>query len=379
MEEESGTATSLEEIKRLGVGKCCSTAHDAMEQYALNSLEDIDVYEHNYKSLSSCHKRLVPGFLSRMADVRKCVELNNGIMKKILAFHRANYVALARSEGSSDMDECCYECCGLTPEDRGRHARPAQQSTTENLFKQFFREWSVEGAKERKECFQPALDMCQKYLPPTPGNKYKVLAPGAGLGRLSWDLATMGYSEVSACECNHEMLLCMQYMLGSTFAPGSFDVYPFASVTSDLRDNTQTFKASVPDVQITEEIRKRVIISPDDFVSHCESLPTREGTYDLLVTCFFIDTAFNILDYIEVATDAIRPGGLWINIGPVHWVQSSYDSLHLTIEEIEGAMTTAGFTFLEKKDLFNNNYCTPPNTFSPMIYNCRLWVARLNN
>lgn len=378
-EELGVVATSFEEIERLGIEKCCSTSHDAMEQYALNLLENISVYEDNYKALSDCHKRLVPGFLPRMAEVRKLVDLNNNLMKKILAFHRANCIALARKEGSSDMDECCYECCGLTPKDRGRRAHYMQQSTTENLFRQFYREWSVEGAEERQKCFQPALDMCQKYLPPTPGNKYKVLAPGAGLGRLSWDLAAMGYSEVNACECNHAMLLCMQYMLGSLFTPGSFDVYPFVSTTSDLRDNMQLFKASVPDVQITEEIRKKIIISTDDFVSHCESLPSREGTYDLLVTCFFIDTAFNILDYIEVATDAIRPGGLWINIGPIHWVQSSYESLHLTLEEIEGAMTTAGFTFLEKKDLFNNTYCSPPSTFCPTTYNCRVWVAKLNN
>lgn len=377
--EELGTPTSFEEIERLNIGKCCSTAHDAMEQYAMNLLENISIYEENYKSLSDCHKRLAPKFLDRMAQVKKLVELNNEILKKVLAFHRTNYISLARKEGSSDMDECCYECCGLTPKDRGRRAHYTQQSTTENLFKQFYREWSIEGANERKECFQPALEMCQKYLPPTPGNKYKVLAPGAGFGRLSWDLASIGYSNVYACECNHEMLLCMQYMLGSSFTPGSFDVYPFVSVTSDLRDNMQLFKASVPDVHITEEIRKRVFISQEDFVSHCQSLPSNEGTYDLLVTCFFIDTAYNVLDYIEVVTDALKPGGLWINIGPVHWVQSPYESIHLTIEEIEDAMTTAGFEFLEKKDIFNRNYGSPPSTFCPVIYNCRLWVAKLNN
>lgn len=377
--ETEGVATSMEEIKRLGVGKCCSRAHDAMEQYADNLLEDVSVYEDNYRSISDCHKRLVPGFLTRMSEVRKRVKTNNDFMKKILAFHRANYVALARKESSEDLDECCYECCGLTPKDRGRRAHSTQQSTTENLFKQFYREWSAEGVAERRECFQPALDMCLKYLPPLEGNTLRVLAPGAGLGRLSWDLASVGYSRVDACECNHEMLLCMQYMLGSLLAQGSVELYPFVSVTSDLRDDMQMFRASVPDVPITEEVRKRVVISPEDFVSHCEALPSRDGTYDLLVTCFFIDTAYDFLDYVEAATDAIRPGGLWINIGPVHWVQSSYDAIHYTIEEIEGAMTTAGFTFLEKKDLQNCHYCSPPNTFIPMVYNCRLWVARLDN
>ena len=41
--------------------------------------------------------------------------------------------------------------------------------------------------------------------------------------------------------------------------------------------------------------------------------------FDLVVTCFFIDTAENILDYIAVIYHVLRPGGLWINVGPLHY------------------------------------------------------------
>ena len=39
------------------------------------------------------------------------------------------------------------------------------------------------------------------------------------------------------------------------------------------------------------------------------------GTWDVVVTCFFIDTATNIISYLEVIHKILKEGGTWINIG----------------------------------------------------------------
>ena len=46
-----------------------------------------------------------------------------------------------------------------------------------------------------------------------------------------------------------------------------------------------------------------------------------KGNWDAVVTCFFVDTAANILEYIEVIFSMLAPGGCWINLGPLmyHW------------------------------------------------------------
>lgn len=41
--------------------------------------------------------------------------------------------------------------------------------------------------------------------------------------------------------------------------------------------------------------------------------------YDAVVTCFFIDTAANVVDYIDVIHNVLRPGGVWLNFGPLLW------------------------------------------------------------
>lgn len=44
--------------------------------------------------------------------------------------------------------------------------------------------------------------------------------------------------------------------------------------------------------------------------------------WDGVVTCFFIDTAPVVLDYLETIYQMLKPGGVWVNLGPLlyHWV-----------------------------------------------------------
>ena len=41
------------------------------------------------------------------------------------------------------------------------------------------------------------------------------------------------------------------------------------------------------------------------------------GQWDAVLTCFFIDTAQNIVSYIETIARLLREGGVWINLGPL--------------------------------------------------------------
>lgn len=37
--------------------------------------------------------------------------------------------------------------------------------------------------------------------------------------------------------------------------------------------------------------------------------------WDCIATCFFIDTAHNVIDYVETIWNILKPGGVWINLG----------------------------------------------------------------
>lgn len=77
------------------------------------------------------------------------------------------------------------------------------------------------------------------------------------------------------------------------------------------------------------------------------------GSFDAVVTCFFIDTAHNVIEYLEVISKVLRPGGLWINLGPLlwHWADSGPDemSLELPLSEIHRLAQLMGFVPLRQE------------------------------
>ena len=45
----------------------------------------------------------------------------------------------------------------------------------------------------------------------------------------------------------------------------------------------------------------------------------QQDTFDAVATVFFLDTAPNIIRYIEAIRNCLRTGGLLINVGPLLW------------------------------------------------------------
>jgi len=39
------------------------------------------------------------------------------------------------------------------------------------------------------------------------------------------------------------------------------------------------------------------------------------GQWDAVATCFFIDTGHNVVEYLEIISRCLRPGGVWVNFG----------------------------------------------------------------
>lgn len=59
-------------------------------------------------------------------------------------------------------------------------------------------------------------------------------------------------------------------------------------------------------------------MSAADFVVLYNQPDNREA-FDAVATVFFIDTAPNLIRYIEAIRHCLKPGGLWSNVGPLLW------------------------------------------------------------
>ena len=211
---------------------------------------------------------------------------------------------------------------------------------------QLYRDWSAEGAVERGACYGPVVeDLVQRFgsvlssssaaaaptmrssaetadivnhnTPPSPPN---ILVPGAGLGRLVFDLARLGFA-AEGNELSYHQLFTSSYILNHTTSANQHSLYPFAHTFSNhLSRADQLLRVSIPDVHpgSCQPLKGSMSMTTGDFTS-VYAQDEYESRFDAVATVFFVDTTPNLLAYVETMKRCLRRGGWWINVGPLLW------------------------------------------------------------
>ena len=219
------------------------------------------------------------------------------------------------------------------------------------------RDWTAEGRSIRASlydwCRQQVLLHQQTQYASNNNNNLRILVPGAGLGRLAWELATTtivavnGRVSVQAVECSVSMAAAAaaiwQRRLRGTLHPYAAD-----HLTNQVYDARQRLDAvSFPDVDnlALPDSSSSLSYTVSDFV-RLKSLPGYRSSFDVVVTCFFVDTAVNVLDYVDtIRAVLVSQGGLWVNVGPLQWHRQT--RLPISAAELQRIVVAAGFDVLE--------------------------------
>ncbi|KAF1947521.1 methyltransferas-like protein [Clathrospora elynae] len=300
-------------------------------------------------------------------------------------------------------------------------AKTSQNDTEKarSCVNQFYREWSAEGAVERSKCFDPVIAALEhefasraKDAVSLDRSDLKVLVPGVGLGRLVFDICRAGFS-VEGNEISYHMLAASALVLNNTQRVKQYKIAPFALNSSNhisRADQFQTFE--VPDVHPAAELvhtgtsgvpgSERMTMSMGDFCV-VYSRPDYAEVFDAVATVFFIDTAPNIIRYIEAVRNCLKPGGIWTNLGPLLWHHMSRNehdedeseeekrrrievvdagigdpgSVELTNEEVVALVEHMGFT-IEKQEVgtIETGYISNPRSMLQSTYRPSFWTAR---
>ncbi|KAF1927146.1 methyltransferase [Didymella exigua CBS 183.55] len=283
---------------------------------------------------------------------------------------------------------------------------------------QFYRDWTAAGNVEREKCFGPVLEALNAEFtarslsnPTLDRSEIKVLVPGAGLGRFVFDISQVGFS-VEGNEISYHELMASSMVLNHTQKAEQFSIAPFVLSCSNhlsRADQFQTF--AIPDIHpgtalaINEGSKvpanERMSMSTGDFCVLYSS-PDYKGAFEAVATVFFIDTAPNIIRYIEAVRNCLKPGGLWINLGPLLWHQPpqgpkspeendhshgySYahdagigdpGSVELTNDEVMALVEHLGFC-IEKQEsgTIETGYISNPRSMLQNTYRPVFWIAR---
>jgi len=265
------------------------------------------------------------------------------------------------------------------------------------------REWAVEGLEERQSTFDPIITELCRVKPVSTESAYlqRVLVPGCGLSRLPLEIAARGYS----CEANEYsmfMLTASHFVLNGLYQENCYDIYPWVERVSNvvnIEDITTPLK--IPDVCAASLLEqgpyayvdtshlpfRKFSMAAGNFVEVYGGEDNR-GAWDCVVTCFFVDTAPVVMEYIETIYSCLKPGGVWINLGPLlyHWATadpegaSSQDdryaqSVELSWEELRHVIQHFGFKF-ERETNLDCTYTRARNSMLWSVYRTKFFTAR---
>ncbi|XP_038725262.1 carnosine N-methyltransferase-like [Tripterygium wilfordii] len=259
------------------------------------------------------------------------------------------------------------------------HVPLVDVDTVRWIIRNIARDWAAEGQKERDQCHKPILDELSALFPHrSKGSSPSCLVPGAGLGRLAMEISCLGFV-TQGCDFSYYMRICSSFVLNSTRTAGEWTVYPWIhSNCNSLSDSDQFRPVSFPDIHPARAgITEGFSMCGGDFVK-VYSDPSHVGVWDAVVTCFFIDTARNIVEYIEIISRILKDGGVWINLGPLlyHFVgQEDEMSIELSLEDVKRVALHYGFQF-EKEETIETTYSTNPQSMMQNRYFAAFWTAR---
>eukprot|EP00026_Physarum_polycephalum_P008033 Phypoly_transcript_08109.p1 GENE.Phypoly_transcript_08109~~Phypoly_transcript_08109.p1 ORF type:complete len:397 (+),score=28.28 Phypoly_transcript_08109:270-1460(+) len=320
----------------------------------------IAMCEHNYNKLPERHLKLIPNKEAKFETLRKCAAVNYEFIHKLLEDHHLFL--------NQNMD--------FEVEGRPR-ATFEDMDKVKTTLKQFVRDWSIEGKAERDTSYKPILDtLISRYPNVDTRHELRVLCPGAGLGRLCAEIASLGFS-CQGNEVSYFMLLGSNFVLNMCANLYEYSIHPYIHQTSNvlsLADQTRVIK--IPDVS------PRTMISPNVEFSmtageFIDSYSEQHAEWDCVCTCFFIDTAKNIVEYIEVIYNILKPGGLWINLGPLlyHFADSNSElSVELTYEEVLHIARQYGFE-IQGETVYKCPYTANDKAMMQVIYSSAFFVG----
>ncbi|KAL2162818.1 hypothetical protein VTH06DRAFT_6654 [Thermothelomyces fergusii] len=286
-------------------------------------------------------------------------------------------------------------------------AKPNDIDKARSTIRQFYRDWSAEGAAEREASFGPVMRAIDAELaargPDQP--PLKVLVPGAGLGRLVFELCLKG-CEAEGNEISYHQLLASSYILNCCERAGKHTIFPWIHTFSNHQSRANHLRSySIPDVHCatvlteTEKVRRigSMSMSAADFLClYAEK--DRAEMYDVVASVFFLDTAPNLIRYLETIFHCLKPGGILVNIGPLLWhfegrvwdpdehddAEGGHDTsgiadpgnFELTDEEVMWLLADVGFEIVSRETGIEAPYILDRDSMLQTTYKASSWVAR---
>ncbi|KII66841.1 UPF0586 protein C9orf41 [Thelohanellus kitauei] len=330
---------------------------NAMSSYSSNGNFRIDKKLSNFRKLPIYQQDyLKDAFYERVEESRNALQANQAFLNN-----------------AREISEEMFQVSENKPTSYPQSANP---KFLDSILRQVYREWSVEAVEDRRTCFDPILDVFRQIYDENLRPDLVVLVPGAGIGRLVYELAKTGCQCVYNDSDMYSIIISYGFM-NNKYQKHEFQIYPWVNVWSNNYNNSSAMKpVTVPDIILDTDVNMRAEVG--DFLA-CFKDDSFER-FDCVVTCFFIDTMPNIINCIERIQYVLKRGGKWINLGPLSYhYEDDAKSVHIepTFEEIQHVILNClNFQVVKENTFIDCLYSDTKCLMNRNFYNCPFFVVQ---
>ena len=337
--------------------------------YQVDSLRDVSRIERDFSSIPLKYKeRMSFNYQTRIEKLKSAIWENYKFLLDIAEPYKEMFKSFKSSTGEILIEPL--------------FVKPKNIIKLRSTLKLFIRDWSKEGLFERKKTYEPILTELKEYFSNKSEKDFEkgihILNPGAGLGRLMYEIAKLGFKS-QGNEFSYHMLLSSNYILNNSTKENEFFIQPLIHSFSNLINEEIPFKKIyIPDECLSDNLIKskygEMSMVAGEFIRVYKK---NVNFWDGIVTCFFLDTANNVIEYIETISEIIKTNGIWINIGPLlyHYTEMENEiSIELSWDEIKKIIVGYGFE-IKKEKYIETTYSSYEESLMQTVYKCIFFVA----
>jgi hypothetical protein len=332
------------------------------------SLEIALYHEEQYDHIIDTSVRLSTKLQRRIENLAVCLEHDEMVLKRLLQPLDTVRAISDKESSSNDDDHPKEKRTSESKSNSNPSNRPPSQilqtMSSKNSSQQIVedhsydaavqivahmvRDWSTSGSVIRENLY----DWCRMQLasrhPQISKTDDRILVPGAGLGRLAFDIFNQGY-QVEANEISSVMVTAANAVLQRNIR-GTLHPFALDYMANEVDSNRRYDEIHFPDIDISTNNNSNnnstgsLSYTIGDLVGPYYQSKSHAHSFGAVITCFFIDTATNIYEYLQMMKHLIRPGGLWINVGPVQWHRHAV--LQPSVDELYDLVLSFGFDIL---------------------------------
>ncbi|XP_063835885.1 carnosine N-methyltransferase [Ostrinia nubilalis] len=375
-------AAATEEIDEVKERAHFVAVVNAFKYYKLCSLDRIHKSEKIISMLPITHQRRLDKYKTYLTKFKQCLDVNNTIVHLIIKdvdtmFENVDHSNSMEIGTNGESFGCNYNNCEIASQKQ--HKMQHDVEKVQSVLKNIVRDWSDIGAAEREQCYTPILNELEERYPKeeySDRGQVKVLVPGAGLGRLAWETAARGF----ACQGNEFslfMLFASNFILNRCPEANKYTVHPWVhQYVNNVTCDHQLLAAQFPDVRPSgDRPNHNFSMTAGDFLK----VYTEAEEWDCVATCFFIDCAPNVIEFVERIYSILQPGGFWINLGPLLYHYSDMtteNSIEPPYDILLDIIRDVGFDILKEQTGVKTKYAQNPNSMMQHEYDSVFFVCR---